>query len=169
MALVEGYWHRELLEKNAIDADYVITESLEESMKAVLRGRADYMIENPSVMKYFIQEWEHYELMEKGMTSYNSFLYLGIVKDKPELASIMDKALQYIDLEKAMNNGYNEIPHSRDKGRLLYQSIALALLFLVLTFVAIFAYRQNKDLIKSRRTTEKLKEREELMYRESSE
>lgn len=167
VAIVDGYWHKELLEKNAIDAVFVITGSLEESMEAVLKGRADYMIENPSVMKYFIQEMELYELTERGMTSYNSFLYFGITKDETELASIMEKSLRYIDLEKAINVGYDEVPHRRDRKWLLYLSIALALLLLTLALVALFAYRQSKDLMQSRKTTERLKEREELMYRDS--
>lgn len=167
VAIVEGYWHKELLEKNAIEADFLITESLSQSMEAVLRGDADYMIENPSVMKYFIQEWELFDLTEKGMTSYNSFLYFGITRQKPQLASIMDKSLNFIDLERAIHRGYNEVPYSQDRKRLFYLMALVAMLVLILSGLIIFTYRQAKDLIKSRRTAERLKEREELMYRDS--
>lgn len=166
VSIVKGFWHEELLKKNAIDVELLIVDTLKDSMKALLTGKADYMIENPSVMKYFIQEWEMYDIAEKGLTSYNSFLYFGISPGNPELASIMDKAMSAIDLEKAVHDGYNEIPHSSTKNRILFQMILIAILIIGLFLLTIFTYRQARALIHSRMTAERLKEREELMYRD---
>ncbi|MBI9097292.1 MAG: transporter substrate-binding domain-containing protein [Spirochaetaceae bacterium] len=166
VAVVKGYWHRELLKKNAIDAEILITDSLKESMTAILRNKADYMIENKSVMRYFIEEWEMYDLSMKGLTSYNSLLYFGVSKNKPELVSIMNKAMHMIDLKKTVNDGYNEIPHHSSKNQILIQLIFIVLLIVGLIALGLYAYFQAKALIESRMTEERMKEREELMYRD---
>jgi len=166
VAIVEGYYHEELLVTNSINAEIIKTQSLKESMELILKGKADYMIENPSVMKYFINEWDMFELTEKGLTSADSFLYFGVSKSKPELMSIMNKAMDAIDLETVFNEGFNEIPFSSDRDQIVFQLSLITLLILILIALIIFAHRQARALVNSKQTTEKLREREELMYRD---
>jgi len=164
VAVIDGYWHRELIEKNSSRTRILDTENLKESMKALDRGKADYLIENQSVMKYFIQEWEMYDIVEKGLTSFNSYLYFGISKSRPQLASIMDKALALVDTDRAFQEGYSEIPHSNNRKRVIYQFVFIAALLILLFLLGLFSYRQGRALAISRMAHERLKEREVMMY-----
>ncbi len=166
VAVIKGYWHRELIEKNSIRTRILETENLKESMKALKSGRADYLIENQSVMRYFIQEWEMYDIVEKGLTSFNSYMYFGIPRTQPELASVMDKALALVDTEAAFQEGYSEIPHTNSRRQIILQLVFIAALLIVLFLMSLFSYRQGRALAVSRLAHERLKEREEMMYRD---
>jgi len=167
VAVIQGYWHKELIEKNSPETHILTTENLKQSTRALETGKADYLIENQSVMRYFIQEWEMFDIVEKGLTSFNSYMYFGIPRRQKELASIMDKALALVDTERAFQEGYSEIPHSNNRKRIIYQLIFIAALLILLFLLGLFSFRQGRALAHSRLAHERLKEREEMMYRDS--
>jgi diguanylate cyclase len=164
VAVIKGFWHYEHLIKNLTDVEIVETNSIQESLLLVQRGKADYLIENPTVYRYYIQELQLYDLVEKGVTSNDSYLYYGIAKGKPELASIIDKVLPLIDIQEMFRIGYEEVPHASSgkyyKNLILAISGLGALLIVILLIVA----KLIKDLIREKTESELLRQREHFLY-----
>ncbi len=163
IAVVEGYWHEEFITKNLKDVEIIITKDLLESLKIVRNGTADYMIENPTVLEYYIDGLGYTDIVKKGVTSKDSYLYLGVSNTNEELASIIDKALLIIDYEKVKFKGIDSSPVIRNE-----QNIRLLLLvglLLITLFVILILLRKIfMDLIAEKAHTELLKEREHLIY-----
>ncbi len=92
----------------------------------------------------------------------DSYLYFGISKDSPELASIINKSLRFIDLDKVMRDGLSEVPHTSQKEsimRWIIISVGLVVLLLILGMILV---RVSKDLIESKATTAALKEKRKI-------
>lgn len=163
VAVVRGFWHKDMLLKNLTNVDIIETNSIEKSMRLVIEGKADYLIENPTVVKYYTEELQYFDLVQRGDTSTDSFLYFGVSKDKPELASIINKVLPIMDIEDLSRKGYEEVPHKDN--RRSYQrlvSVAAALVF-ALILICIYVIKLVKDLINMKTEQELLKQREYLL------
>ncbi len=164
VAVIRGFWHKEILEKNLINVEIIETNNIMESLNLVNSGKADYLIENPTVVRYYIGESELYDLCEKGVTTSGSYLYYGVNKDKPHLASIMDKVLPLLDIEELTKIGYAEIPHRQNikkEERLLFIISMLLVAFLLLGGLT---YKIKKDLNLEKKKIEAFNAREELLY-----
>jgi len=163
VAVVEGYWHEEYLTKNLKDVRIVITEDLLESLKLVRNGSADYMIENPTVIEYYIHGLGYTELIKKGVTSKDSYLYLGVTSHNPELASIINKVIPIIDYDTVKFNGISSVPEVRNERNSQLIRVVV-LLLLALAIISLVLYRIFQALVNERTQTQVLKEREHLIY-----
>lgn len=163
VAVIEGFWHEEYLTKNLRDSRIIITKDIKESLRLVRENRADYLIENPTVVDYYINGLGYTELVKKGSTSKDSFVYLGVTRKNPELAAIMDKALVLIDYEEMKYRGIQTVPLVKNE-RNRQLAVIIFLLALVLTFVGIVATYTARQLFRQKAETQILKEREHLMY-----
>jgi diguanylate cyclase (GGDEF)-like protein len=132
-------------------------------MKLVQQGKADYLIENPTVVKYYTEELQYLDLVQRGSTSTDSFLYFGVSKNKPELASIIHKVLPIMDVEELSRKGYEEVPHKDNRQN--YQSLVYTVigLILLLAIVTIYVIKLINDLFKVKTERELLKQREYLL------
>lgn len=164
VAVVKGYWHYEYLKKNLANVEIVDTKDIKESLMLVHKGKVDYLIENPSVVRYYTEELMLYDLFEKGTTSTDSYLYYGITKGKPELASIIDKVIPLIDEDKLKKIGYAEVPHVSNKQYYKKFIIAIAVLIIVIILIILYVIKLIKDLIKKKTELELVKQREQFLY-----
>lgn len=163
VAVIEGFWHEEYLKKNLRDIKIIMTKDIRESLKLVRAGSADYLIENPTVAEYYINGLGYTDLVKKGATSKDSFVYLGVTRKNPELASIMDKALVLINYEEMKYKGIQSVPLiGNERNRQL--GVVILLLGLLLIGVVALATRSTVQLAIQRAETRLLKEREHLMY-----
>jgi len=163
IAVVEGYWHEEFITKNLKDVEIIITHDLIESLKLVRSGNADYMIENPTVIEYYIDGLGYTDIVKKGDTSKDSYLYLGVSNSNPELASIIDKALTIIKYEDVKFEGIDSAPIVRNEENVTLL-LLVGLLILVLFIILMVLRKIFLDLIAEKANTELLKEREHLIY-----
>jgi diguanylate cyclase len=163
VAVIKGFWHYGLLTKNLTSIKIIETNNIQESMKLVQQGKADYLIENPTVVRYYTEELQYPDLVQRGSTSTDSFLYFGVSKNKPELASILDKVLLIMDIEELSRKGYEEVPHKDNRRG--YQRLIFTIVGLILTLAVIIIYviKLIKDLIKVKTERELLKQREYLL------
>ncbi|WP_066628611.1 transporter substrate-binding domain-containing diguanylate cyclase [Clostridium magnum] len=164
VAVIKGFWHYEYLKKNLTDVNIIETNNIQESLTMVHKGKADYLIENPTVVRYYTEELQLYDLVEKGITSADSYLYYGVTKNKPELASIIDKVIPLMDIDQLSKIGYEEVPHVNSEKyykKLIFTIIALAILLIIVILCVIKLIR---DLIKERTETELLRQREHFLY-----
>ncbi|MBV7276734.1 transporter substrate-binding domain-containing protein [Clostridium sp. PL3] len=164
VAVVKGYWHYEYLKKNLANVDIIDTKDIEESLMLVHKGKADYLIENPSVVRYYIEELMLYDLVEEGRTSADSYLYYGVTKGKPELASIINKVMPLIDKDKLEKIGYEEVPHVNNKQYYKKLISIIVVLIILLILIILYVIRLIKDLIKKKTELELIKQREQILY-----
>lgn len=163
VAVIEGFWHEEYLKKNLRNPQIIITKDIIESLNLLRDNQADYLIENPTVAEYYINGLGYSDLVKKGTTSKDSFVYLGVTRKNPELASIMDKALVLIDYEEMKYKGIQTVPLIKNE-RNRQLGIIIFLLAGILTLVAILSTFTARQLIRQKAETQILKEREHLMY-----
>jgi len=167
VAVVKGFWHNELLKKNLSDVKIIPTATLQESMQLVNSGKADYFIENPSVVRFYMEELDMFDLMQKGTTSNDSYLYFGISKNKPELASIINKVLPMLNIQGLAREGYNQIPRKTEFQR-NYKLFSIILILVIALAAVIFTLtRVFRNLVKERTTVILMKAREEYLYTDS--
>lgn len=164
VAVVDGFWHEDYLRKNLLSVDIIKTLNIEQSMQSVLEGQADYFIENPTVVKFYIAVNEYYDLVEKGVTSSDSYLYYGVSKSMPELHGIINKTLPIIDIRSLQRKGYQSVPLIIDKTKEVKLWLIICLLIIVLGFIVICLKRALEDLISERAMIEVYKERQILEY-----
>lgn len=163
IAVVEGYWHEEFIRKNLKDVEIIITGDLIESLKLVRSRHADYMIENPTVLEYYIDGLGYNEIVKKGDTSKDSYLYLGVSKRNPELAGIIDKAIMIIDYEDVKFKGIDSSPVVRNEQNVQLM-LLVAVLIVILIIMLLYLNRVFQALIAEKANTQLLKEREKLIY-----
>ncbi len=163
VAVIEGFWHEEYLRKNLHDLRIVTTKNIMESLKLVREGDADYLIENPTVVDYYINGLGYTDLVKKGTTSKDSFVYLGVTRKNPELASIIDKALVLIDYEEMKYKGIQTVPLVKNE-RNRQLGVVILLLAVILLCLGLLATYTAQQLIRQKAETQILKERAHLMY-----
>jgi diguanylate cyclase (GGDEF)-like protein len=133
-------------------------------MQMVHNGKADYLIENPTVVRYYTEELQLHDLVEKGITSTDSYLYYGITKGKPELAGIINKVIPLIDINQLIKKGYDEVPHVANKNYLKKLFVLIIGLGTLLLFVILYVIRLIKALIKEKLSSELLRQKEQYLY-----
>ncbi|MCH4886122.1 transporter substrate-binding domain-containing protein [Acidaminobacter sp. JC074] len=163
VAVIEGFWHEEMLVKSLRNPVIVKTESIQETLELLRTGRVDYFIENPTVADYYIRGLGYNDIIKKGETSSDSFLYFGVTKSQTELAGIIDKALLLVDYEKQKEKGLNSVPVlvSKKEQSMIY---IIGVLVVIVIIGGYFLRRAFKSLISEKETTARLIEREKLMY-----
>lgn len=167
VAVINGYYQIDMLEKNNIGAELVYFNDIEECIKAVHNGKVDYLIENQQVLSYYSSELGIYDILEKGITSADTRLYFGINKDKPELASILNKAIPLLDIDAAVKKGLETVPRKKNLER--YKSLLLIIggLISILSMIGLLLYYLFYQLLKEKTQKEVLIQKEEILYRDS--
>lgn len=163
VAVIKGFWHKELLDKNLTNVKIVETSDIQESMKLVYEGKVDYLIENPTVVRYYVKDLQYYDLIQKGITSTDSFFYFGASKNKPELASIINKVLPMIDINELSLKGYQEVPYESYNQKHFVINFVIIFLIVALIIFIIYAVKLIKSLIKEKTEKQLLREREHLL------
>ncbi|MES2582201.1 MAG: transporter substrate-binding domain-containing protein [Pseudomonadota bacterium] len=160
VAVIEGFWHEEYLRKNLRDPRIVKTQDIMESLQKVRKGEADYLIENPTVAEFYINGLGYQDLVKRGNTSSDSFVYS---RTQPQLASIMDKVIPLLSFEEMKYRGIQTVPTltNESTGRLRWIA---GLLGLALVGIVVVTAVTARKLTNERLTTQFLREREELLY-----
>lgn len=163
VAVIEGFWHEEYLRKNLKDPRIVKTTDIMQSLRLLRSGDVDYLIENPTVAEFYINGSGYTDLVKRGNTSKDSFVYLGVNRSQPELAAIMDKALTLINFEEVKYAGIQSVPTlpNEQNRRLTWVVAGLVAILAVIMAVTI---KIIHSLANQKAQTQILKEREHLLY-----
>ncbi len=163
VAVIDGFWHEEYLRKNLKNARIVKTADIMESLRLVRNGEAAYLIENPTVVEFYINGLGYTDLVKRGDTSKDSFVYFGVSRHQPELASIMDKVIPLIDFEDAKYAGIQSVPllHNEANTRLMQ---LIGVLVVALVGILLLVIRVVRKLAVQKARTQFLVEREHLLY-----
>ncbi|HAS74180.1 MAG TPA: hypothetical protein DCS67_08565, partial [Clostridiales bacterium UBA8960] len=88
VAVIKGFWHIDHLNLNLQNPELILVSDIKEAIEAVVRGKADYFIETPAVAEFYISGLGYTNIIKKGETSSDSFLYFGLLKQHKPLVSI---------------------------------------------------------------------------------
>lgn len=163
VAVIEGFWHAEYLRQNLRNPRIVQTKDIRESLRKVRDGEADYLIENPTVSDYYIHGLGYQDLVKRGDTSGDSFLYFGVSRTQPQLASILDKVIPTLPYEQIKYRAIQGIPAVANETQQRLAGLALLLtaaLAAIVVVTAVIARRLTKERLKNHF----LLEREQLLY-----
>lgn len=167
VAVVKGYYQEDMLQKNLVDPRTIEFKNLMEALRAVDTGLADYIIENPSVIRYYTEELGMNSLIKRGSTNTDTYLYFGINLKKPSLLHVIDSMIPILRVEQLAIQGYESVPHRSffEKNR---QFMAMILFLIVaLVFVVYKLKRSLNELISEKAAKEILIEREKYLYRDN--
>ena len=156
VAVIEGFWHIDHLKYNLQSPNLLIVKDIQEAIKAVVTHRADYFIETPAVADYYISGLGYNDIIKKGETSSDSFLYFGMINSDAPLASIFNKAKVLLNYENSKYLGIQEVPQIDNVAnkRLIFMLSGAGVLLVALILL----------LLKFQRDLFLTKERERLIY-----
>lgn len=163
IAVIKGFWHKDYLKKNLRNVYIIETDTIKESINLVNKGIVDYFIENPTVGEYYIEGLGYDNIVKKGSTSKDSFLYFGVDINKPIIASLINKTLPLVDYELAIYEGLNSAPSlmSRD---VYFLILVVVLLIIILSIIGFILYKHVVALISEKEESAVLREQEHMMY-----
>lgn len=163
VAVIDGFWHEEYLRKNLKHAQIVTTADIMESLRLVRQGDADYMIENPTVVEFYINGLGYTDIVKRGNTSKDSFVYFGVSRRQPELASIMDKVIPVLNFEDARYAGIQSVPALKNEANTQLLKI-VGVLVVALVGILLVVIKVVLKLAEQKSRTQFLVERENLLY-----
>lgn len=163
VAVIDGFWHEEYLRKNLKNPQIVRTADIMESLRMVRSGEVAYMIENPTVVEFYINGLGYTDVVKRGNTSKDSFVYFGVSRRQPELASIMDKVIPLISFEEAKYAGIQSVPALRNEAN---RRLILIVVFLLVALLGILmlVIKVVRKLAEQKARTQFLTEREHFLY-----
>lgn len=168
IAVEKGSPQNDLLLKNLSKPEFIYTNNVKESIKAVSEGKADYMVENVTIAKYYAEELGAFSLVAKGNTSSDSYNYIAINRNKPVIESLFNKVLPLMNIEKEKRDGYQSVPHKtliQNNNQIYLVFLGALILFIILAVpVNIFIFRR---LLRARTEKEVLGLKENLLYIDS--
>ena len=162
VAVIDGFWHENYLRRNLQQVDIHTTRNLQESLQLLSQGEVDYLLENPSVLEYYISGLGYRDLERKGNTSADSFMYFAVNPAHPELVTLFDKALTMMDAEQLRATGLNSVPDLRQERMRLLVMISTALA-IALVICLVVALRLLQRFVRQRAANRLLQERQQLM------
>ncbi len=96
VAVVKGYATEELLTKDYPDIDLVLAESTIEALHLLARNEVDVFVGNILTASYYLGQLGYTQIKVAGDTSYIYNQTMGVRKDWPILAGILQKTLDAI-------------------------------------------------------------------------
>lgn len=159
VAVEKGYFMQELLEKNYPQIHLVLGRDTKEALDFVLEGKADVYVGDAGSVNYAIKKNGLLSLRFSGQTEFNSQHSVGFVKNNPELASIVVKAMASIP------KGESDAIFNRWLGLRIEQGVksetlvkyGLVVLGLFLLF-AYWMYRLQREITERKNAEKKLVE-----------
>ena len=163
VAVIDGFWHEEYLRRNLKNPQIVKTSDILESLQLLREGKVAYMIENPTVVEFYINGLGYSDVVKRGNTSKDSFVYFGVGRHQPELASIMDKVIPLIRYEEVKYAAIQGVPGLRNAANKQLLKL-VGVLAGALVVIGLVAVRVVRKLVEQKARTQFLLEREHFLY-----
>ena len=163
VAVIDGFWHEEYLRKNLKNAQIVTTPDIMESLRLLRRGDVDYVIENPTVVDFYINGLGYTDIVKRGNTSKDSLVYFGVTRRQPELASIMDKVIPLVNFEDAKYAGIQSVTALNNEANMQLLKL-VGVLVVALIGILFVVIKVVRNLAEQKSRTQFLTERENLLY-----
>jgi PAS domain S-box-containing protein len=166
VGVVKKYVVHEALTRDYPQLDLATANSVEELLRQVDRGELDAVVVNLAAATYAIQNLGLADLKVAAPTEYSYDLAMGVRKDWPELAALLDKALDAIPAETMQDIKNSWINFSYRLGidtrsLLLWGALAAGTLLIVIGLILLWIRRLNREVNQRRKTELALVEAEE--------
>ena len=160
VAVVKGYYEQEMMEKHFPEIALFLVENIEQGLKAVDEGKATAYVDRSASAIYAIRKLGLKDLKIAVTTRYGPGLRFGVRKDWPQLAPILEKALQSIPMaesEKIANRWINvRFADRTDWDYLLKIGISsAAIIALILVFILFWNRRLAREVGERKRAEER--------------
>jgi len=96
IALIKDYGYAAKIRRKYKDIDFITVDNIQDGLVSVSTGNVDALFCTLALCSYSIHELGLNNVKITGKTEFNTKLALGVQKDKPELLSILNKAIQNI-------------------------------------------------------------------------
>lgn len=156
VAVIEGFWHIDHLKMNLRNPQLVVVSDIQKAIEAVETGKADYLIETPAVAEYYIDGMGYTDVIKKGETSSDSFLYFGMLEEHAPLASLFNRTKLLIDYDNSKYLGVVSLPKVANVTNKRLGIILIGVSFFIVVLMILFL-RLQRDLFLT-------KAREKLIY-----
>ena len=163
VAVIDGFWHEEYLHKNLKNPVLVKTSDIMESLQLLRDGKVAYMIENPTVVEFYINGLGYPDVTKRGNTSKDSFVYFGVGRHQPELASIMDKVIPLLRYEEVKYAAIQGVPSLRNEANMRLLKL-VGVMAGALVLIVLLTVRVVRKLVEQKARTQLLVEREHFLY-----
>lgn len=156
VAVIHGFWHIDHLNLNLQNPNLVYVSDIKEAIDAVARGKADYFIETPAVAEYYISGLGYTNIIKKGETSADSYLYFGVLQSHQPFVEIFNRTKTLISYDNSKYLGVQGLPEIENVAnrRLFKITVGISGLVVILIIVML---KLQRDLIIT-------KEKERLVY-----
>lgn len=134
VGVVKGYFAESILQAHYPEVDIVHVASAKEGLAMLAAEKIDAYFDNLAVISYHARQAGLTHFNTSILNEYSSVLHIGIVKDQPELVSIINKALAAISEEdkQLIDNRWMSLSTiQRTDYTLLMQVAAVFLLLLI--------------------------------------
>ena len=162
IALIKDYGYASKIRRAYSNIDFITVDDIQDGLISVSTGKVDALLCTLALCSYTIAELGLNNVKITGKTEFVTKLALGVQKNLPELLSILNKAINKIDLEQKniILDRWIKIKFPEKTDYTLVFQISLAAIILILVF-SLWVHRLSKE-INLRITTEKeLKSAEE--------
>ena len=155
IALIKDYGYAAKIRRKYSNINFVTVDDIQDGLISVSTGKVDALLCTLALCSYTIHELGLSDVKITGKTEFDTKLALGIQKDKTELLSILDKAInnitqgqQQLILDKWIKHEYVEKTD---------YTLAYIIAFVAFILISVFIYwnRRLSDEIKLRKIVEK--------------
>lgn len=154
IALIKDYGYAAKIRRKYPDINFATVDDIQDGLISVSTGKVDALLCTLALCSYTISELGLNNIKITGKTEFDTKLALGVQKNRPELLSILNKAItkitpeqQQVILDKWIKDKFSK----KKDYTLAYQILAIAI---VLLSIFIFWNRRLAKEIKLRRETE---------------
>ncbi|MFC1750990.1 PAS domain S-box protein, partial [Pseudomonadota bacterium] len=159
VAVVRSYVTQDILESNHPELNLVLVDNNDEGLQATALGEVNAYVGNLAAISHTIENLGLTNLKVAAPTPYSYPLSMGVRKDWPELASILNKALGSIDAEQAREIQSKwmsaKLPHRIDPAELAETFAPLIVAVIAVFAVVMIWNRRLAREVEERRRIEK--------------
>jgi len=160
VAVVGGYYEQEMMEEHFPEIELLLVENIEQGLEAVDEGKAAAYVDRSASAIYAIRKLGLKDLKIAATTHYGPGLRFAVRKDWPQLASILENALQSIpeeEREKIANHWINvRFTERTDWGFLIKTGIAASVVIaLILAIILFWNRRLSREVGERKRAEER--------------
>ena len=157
VAVVKGYALQDMLAKDHPELELLSVENVADGLKAVHKGKADAFIDGLASVSHVMGREKIPGLKISGEAPYTIDLTIGVSKDKPILAGLVQKALDAISEEKRTEifNRWISVKYEREFDySILWKIITPIVLVVMLVFY--WNRKLKKEVVHRKRTETEL-------------
>lgn len=164
VAVQKDGFMQQILEKDFQDIEIVAVNSVDEALKLTLQGKVDAFVGHPATAGFIMKQQGLDQINFAGETGYFSELRVAVNRAKPELHSIINKALATISKEEMLEiqNRWMNLKVEQGIGTALFIKYLMvtSVLFLIFCY---WIFRLRREITKRQQSELALKRSEEKL------